>query len=393
MYSQAFADDPHGRYEMLRQRYGAMAPVEIAPGVPATLVLSHPLAVQILNDPDRFPADPRMWQATVPEDSPVLPMMRHRQAARYSTGGAHDRYRRACRECLDKVDLHDVIGTVETVADVLIDDFCVNGVADLVTQYAFPLVMRVLNDIVGCSPDLGQVIAAGMAARFDAVDADNRIQPVDAAEGTQMVNRALAELVASKRAEPGEDVTSWLLHHSERLDDNEVLANIMSFYAAGVEAQRNLVVNTILSMLTDDGLGGRLLGGSLSTRDALDAVLFHDPPMGNFCTTYPSRPVMIDDKWFPPHQPVLISLAACNNDPETMRHGDSHVGNRSHLAWSVGSHACPAKDLGYLVAKHSVDQLLDRLPDMELAVSTGDLRWRPGPFHRALSVLPVRWSV
>jgi cytochrome P450 len=393
LYSQAFADDPHGRYEKLRQLYGAIAPVEIAPGVSATLVLSHPLAVRILNDPERFPADPRVWEASVPKDSPVLPMMRHLPAARYSTGAAHVRYRRACRECLTEVDLHEMVNTVETVADVLIDDFYSDGVADLVKQFAFPLVMRVLNDIVGCSSDLGQVIATGMAARFDAVDAEDLVHPVDAGEGTQMVSRALAELVTSKRAEPGDDVTSWMLHHPERLDDNEVSANIMSFYAAGVEAQRNLIVNTVLSMLTDDGLGGHLLGGSLSTRDALDAVLFHDPPMGNFCTTYPSRPVMIDDKWFPPHQPVIISLAACNNDPETMRHDERHVGNRSHLAWSAGSHACPAKDLGYLVAKHSLDLLLDRLPDMELAVSTGVLRWRPGPFHRALSALPVRWSV
>ena len=36
-----------------------------------------------------------------------------------------------------------------------------------------------------------------------------------------------------------------------------------------------------------------------------------------------------------------------------------------------------------------IDQLLDALPELELAIPAEELVWRPGPFHRALAGLPV----
>ena len=44
-----------------------------------------------------------------------------------------------------------------------------------------------------------------------------------------------------------------------------------------------------------------------------------------------------------------------------------------------------------MIASVAIEQLLDRLPDIELAVPLEELTWRPGPFHRALAALPVRF--
>jgi cytochrome P450 len=80
-------------------------------------------------------------------------------------------------------------------------------------------------------------------------------------------------------------------------------------------------------------------------------------------------------------------MSGANNDPAigTREHKD----NRSHLAWSIGPHACPARSAAYLFAQNAIDQLLDALPDLKLAVPPNELTWRPGPFHRALTALPV----
>lgn len=378
LYTEEFAADPHGTYRAMRAKYGSMAPIELAPGVPATLVLSYPTAVRILNDPEHFPADPRAWQDSCPVDSPVRPMMEWYPNALRNSGQAHARYRQAYVAAIDGIDLHALHSTVERVAVPLINSFCTTGSADLVTQYAFPLVFEVLNRMVGCSPELGQRVATGMAMLFDTVEA---------ARGMEMLSTALLELIAMRRAEPGDDVTSRLAHHPAALDDTEMLANLISFYGAGLEPQQNLILNTLLLMVTDARFGGNMLGGSLSTRDALDEVLFDDPPMANFCTTYPRQPMLIDNNWLPAHQPVVISLAAANNDP-VIRATD-HTGNRSHLAWSAGPHACPAKSVAYMVVQDAIDQLLDALPDIELAVPEGELVRRPGPWHRALASLPV----
>ncbi len=385
LYTPEFVADPHRAYGEMRRRYGSLVPIELAPGVPATLVIGYKAAVRILNDPEHFPADPRSWQKTIPADSPVRPMMEWYPAARYNSGPVHARYRGASVASIAGIDLYGMHSVVEKAAVPLINSFCETGSADLVTQYAFPLVLEVLNRMVGCPADIGAQVANGMAARFDTVRA---------AEGMKMLKQALMELIQYKRVCPGDDITSRLAQHSTDLDDVEVFAQLMSFYGAGFEAQRNLITNALLLMITDDRFrfGSDVLGRNLSTVDALDEVLFNDPPIANFCTTYPRQPIMFDGVWLPAHQPVVISLAACNNDPEirgTSDPGQSRVGNRSHLAWSTGAHTCPAKSIAYLTVQEAIDQLLDALPDITLAVPMNELIWRPGPFHRALTALPV----
>ncbi|WP_416565273.1 cytochrome P450 [Nocardia testacea] len=380
LYAPEFAEDPHRVFRQMRREHRAMVPVDLAPDVPATLVIDHQSAVRILNDHEHFPADPRAWQQSMPADCPVLPIMEWRPIAARSTGIDQQRYREANVAALADTDLHAIRAAVEEIAVPLISAFCQTGRADLLMQYAFPLAFEVCNTLLGCPPDIGRRVAAGMAAMFEGVDAE---------EGNRMIGAALAELVALKRAEPGNDVTSLLLGHPAELDEVEMIHQVTSHYGAGIELQQNLIANTLLLILTDERFGGNVLGGSLSTRDALDEVLFDNPPMANFLITYPRQPILIDDVWLPAHQPVVISIAACNHDPSIR--ADDHRGNRSHLSWGLGQRNCPAQTLAYLVAQDAIDQLLDALPELEIDLPPGGPTWRPGPFHRSLAALPVKF--
>ncbi|WP_153415294.1 cytochrome P450 [Nocardia macrotermitis] len=362
----------------MRQRYGSLVPVELSPGVPATLVIGYRTAVRVLHDPAHFPVDPRSWEKGIPDECPVKPMLAWRPNAIRSAGEEHRRYREANVAALSAVDLHGLHAVVERIAVPLIARFCGVGAADLIADYARPLAFQVVNAMLGCSPEIGQRVATGVVTLFEGSDA---------AAGNAMLVAALHELVTGKRTDPGDDVTTRLVRHPAGFDDQEVIEQLVTLYAAGVEPVHNLIANTLLLILTNERFAGNLLGGSLSTRDALDEVLFLDPPIANFCMTYPRQPVLLDDIWLPAHQPVIISIAACNTDP-TISGGD-HTGNRSHLAWGAGPHACPARQPAYLIAQDGVDQLLDALPEIELSVSPDELPWRPGPFHRALGTLPV----
>ncbi|WP_433192779.1 cytochrome P450 [Nocardia sp. CA-107356] len=379
LYSEEFAADPHAAYREMRSRYGSLVPVELSPGVPATLVIGYYTALRILNDPDHFPADSRTWQKGIPEDCPVRPMLEWRPAAIRSTGLEHTRYREATVAGIGVIDLFALHSTVEQIAIPLINTFCADGTADLVGQYALPLSFAVINAMLGCPQEIGQRAAAGMAALMEGADA--------AVEGNKMVADAMFDLVRLKRDQPGDDIVSGLLAHPAQLDDAEMIHQVLSLYGAGMEPTQNLIINTLRPMLTDTRFGGGILGGTLSTRDALDEVLFTDPPLSNYCITFPKQPILIDDAWLPAHQPVVISMAGCNNDP-AINTGE-YTDNRSHLAWSAGPHACPARSVATLVAQDAIDQLLDALPEMQLAVPPEELQWRPGAFHRALVALPV----
>ncbi|WP_433755503.1 cytochrome P450 [Nocardia sp. CA-135398] len=379
LFSAEFAENPHEAYREMRKRYGSLVPVELAPGVPATLVIGYYTALQILNDPDHFPHDSRTWQKGVPEDCPVRPMLEWRPAAIRTTGLEHARYRETTVAGLGVVDLFALHSTVEQIAIPLINTFCEDGTADLVGQYALPLAFAVINAILGCPPEISQRAATGLARMMEGADA--------AVEGGKILADAMFELVDLRRDQPVNDVVSVLLAHPAKLDDAEMIQQVLLLYGAGMEPTQNLIVNTLRLMLTDNRFGGGILGGTLSTRDALDEVLFTDPPLSNYCITFPKQPVLIEGSWLPAHQPVVISMTGCNNDPAITT--GAYTDNSSHLAWSVGPHACPARSIATLIAQDAIDQLLDALPEMRLAVPVEELEWRPGPFHRALAALPV----
>ncbi len=378
LHSHGFAADPHPTYRAMRERYGPLAPVELAPGVPATLVIDYNTAVRILNDPDHFPADPRAWQKNAPGDCPILPLLEWRPTASRNTGTDFVRYRRAVTESIDQIDLYAIHGRIEQLAVPLINAFCQNGAAELIREYAFPLTFQIMTAVLGCPPDMAQRLSARTASI---------IEDADTGDGNQLLHGVLRDLVALKRTEPRNDVTSALLRHPAELTEPEIVHNLAQIYSAGIEFLLNLIANTLLLILTEERFGGSVLGGNLSTRDAIDEVLFNDPPLANLLITYPRQPILIEDVWLPAHQPVVISVAACNTDPTIQ--ADDLAGNRAHLAWGLGSHTCPAQPMAYLIAQGAIDQLLDALPDMEANMPSDASMWRPGPFYRALTALPV----
>lgn len=389
MYSAEFAEDPHALYRRWRREYGSLVPVELAPGVPATLVIGYATALRILNDPEHFPADPRRWQPSVAAGCPILPMMEWRPNALRSSGFEHQRYREANVAALDTVDLHSLHAVVEKISTPLINGFCGRSAhgtstihAELLGQYIRPLVYQVLAFVLGLDPDTNELVSAGVAAMFDS--------GADADAGGVLLLQGLSTHIERKRARPGGDVTSHLIISGD-LSDEELVHQLVTLHAAGSEPLVHLISNALLVLMTDTRFAGGLLSGSLSTRDALDEVLFTNPPMANYCISYPQQPTLVDGIWLPAHQPVLISMTGCNNDPAIESEHRDRFGNRSHLSWSAGPHRCPAPQMSYQVAQDAIDYLLDALPELEIDVAPKDLVWRPGPFHRALVELPVRF--
>ncbi|NUS42166.1 MAG: cytochrome P450 [Mycobacteriaceae bacterium] len=376
LYSEEFAVDPHVVYARMRQSYGPLVPVELSPGIPATLVIGYWTAVRIAHDHEHFSADPRRWQQAVPPDCPVLPMLEYRPNALRSAGPAHTRFRRANLDSIDKIDLYRLHNDIEGIAVPLINAFCERGEADLISQYTFPVTFAVLNTMVGCPAEIGHQVAEGMAMMFEGKYA---------AEGSALFARALADLVSLRRAEPGDDLATRLVNHEAELTDEEMVHQLVTIYGAGIEPLQNLISNTLLLMLTDSRFSGTR---APTTNDALNELLFKDPPLANFGITYPRHPIMVDGVWLPADQPVVISMAACNNDPAIE---GEYANNNSHLAWGVGPHVCPAKSVAYIVAQNAIDQLLDALPDIRLGAAADELTWRPGPFHRSLAALPVEF--
>src|SRR5690606_4040894 len=94
------------------------------------------------------------------------------------------------------------------------------GRADLLADYARPLVFEVIGELIGCDPDISARTAAGMAMMFDST--------ADAVSGYRSAVAALGELVAGKRVEPGEAITAWSRAHPAGLDGAELVHQLFA---------------------------------------------------------------------------------------------------------------------------------------------------------------------
>ncbi len=381
IYDAAFAADPAGVYETLRARYGNYAPAELAPGVPVTVVLGYDAALGVLRDPATFPRDPRGWEKTRPADCPMRPVIGYRPGMQCSDGGEHARFRKATTGALDRIDAAALRRHVEQSADLLIDRFAADGEADLYARYAGQLPLLVLSRLFGCPPDLSDRLVRGITDITELVDLENAMA---------MVMQATLDLIALKRAQPGSDIVSWMIEDPAGLTDEELLDQIGLFMAMGSGPVQNLVANTLRLLLSDERFAGDLSSGSMPIEDALDEVLWTDPPVANYGFTYPTYDVEREGYVMPADQPVVIAYKAANTDPS--KRVDRRTGNRAHLAFSAGPHTCPAKGPARVISSIAIEKLLDRLPDLDLAVPVNELQWRPGSFNRALTALPVRFT-
>ncbi|MFF5445231.1 cytochrome P450 [Streptomyces sp. NPDC012888] len=381
LYGTEFAADPQAYYAYLRH-FGPTAPVELAPGVEATLVTDYPTALQLLHDSGSFRKDSRLWrdlgEGRIPPDSPVVPLLAYRPNCMFNDGADHLRLRQAVTDSMARVDSRRLTRSTEQISDYLISQFGSRGSADLLGDYARQLPLFVFNELFGCPAEIGDRVLFGISGMFDGVNAE---------KATEVLFGAVGELVALKRSRPGEDVTSWLMQHQARLDDEEMVHQLALLLGAGAEPLRNLIGNTLHRLLTDD----RYADGGGLIDEAVEDTLWDNPPMSNYAPHYPAVDMDFAGRRLRAGDLLLVSFAAANSGPgpSASRQAGS---NRSHLAWSAGPHGCPSKEPARHITVTAIENLLNRLPDVELAVPEDSLSWRPGPFNRALATLPTRFT-
>lgn len=384
LYGEDFAADPGRHYEQLRRR-GPLARVEIAPGAEALLVTDYQAAMDVLRDTHTFSKDPRPWPDTIPEDSPVRSVLTYRPAVVYSDGDTHARYRKVISDSLGLLGPHLLQTQVADAAAQLIGRFAAAGSADLVADYAGQLPLKVFNHWFGVAEADGEVLTERLVSIFTT--------GADAQSATADLLEIIGALVAERRRRPQRDLTSYFLQHPAGLDDDETVMQIAVTFGGGYEFTANLVANTLLHMLADPRYDGSVYAGAMTAHEAINEVLWRNPPQSTSSGYYVRYDTTFHGVGLRAGQLVLVSYAAANAQPSPGGETDAWGASESaHLAWSAGPHSCPARQPALLIAISAVEALTSRLCDMRLARPATELRWRPGPFQRSLTTLPVQFT-
>ncbi|EST38994.1 hypothetical protein N566_04450 [Streptomycetaceae bacterium MP113-05] len=392
---ERFLAGPARFYRELRRDHGPVAPISLPGDVPAWLVLGYREVHRVTSDPVLFSRDSALWNMwdSIPEDWPMLPMVGQQPSILYTVGERHRRRSAVLSDALAGVDPFELRDHVERFADDLIDAFCGKGAADLADDYARMLPALVLARLYGFPDADGLNLAHAVNSLVNGGP--------DAILGAQHATLAMQNLLESRRATPAAgpaaDVAGRMLAHPEADEFTvaELVQDMRVIMTAGHQPTAGWIGNSLRLMLTDDRFAASLTGGRHSVAEAMNEVLWEDTPTQNIAGRWATRDTRLAGTHIRSGDLLVLSFAGANGDPQIRP--DQYAltgGNNAFLSFGHGDHRCPypAQEIAETIARKGIEVLLDRLPDVDLAVAEQDLVWRPSPWLRGLVNLPVHFT-
>jgi cytochrome P450 len=285
---------------------------------------------------------------------------------------------------------------VQEVADQLIDAVQGDGAMDLIEQYAFPIPMTVISEMLGVPvADRNRFRAWVRGLFFDAGDEESRL--VAGMEFVHYMNARIDE----RRAEPREDILSGMVHASEdedTLDGRELMSMIFLLLTAGYETTVHLIGTGIYLLLANpDQLD--LLQGEMDTNEDLvksmvEEIVRYSGPAATTLMRWAWEDVQIGHKRIRQGDSVTALLHAANRDPQAFADPDRFDISRNpnkHLGFGAGVHYCLGAPLARMEGAIAIPTLLRRLPDLQLALEPEKVSWNADGLLYGLRALPVRF--
>ena len=389
-------DDPYPLFARV-QADGPVHQVTLADGHRAWLIVRHEQAKAALGhaglSKDMHAALARDG-AVVAEGLPGPAFARHMLSV---DPPDHTRLRRLTSAAFSRPRIAALRPRVQAIAGGLLDDLQARGevVVDLVQGFAFPLPFTVISELLGVpEPDRDH-----LGTWFTALLAPSPAPepPAEAVTASANIVRYLTELLARKRAAPGEDLITDLVRAADQsgaLSEQEMLSTIFQLTVAGHDTTTSLIGNGTAALLAHPDQRDALAADPALIPHAIEEILRWDAPVPHSTFRYATRDVALGGTVIPAFAQVIISLAAAGRDPARYDKPDKFDVARadtSHLAFGHGIHHCLGARLARLEAVTALTTLHGRFPTMRLAVPPSALRWGHGDglVLRGLTELPV----
>ncbi|MFG2498993.1 cytochrome P450 [Streptomyces sp. NPDC048441] len=389
LYGPEADTDLAGVYEKMRAEHGAVAPALLHNDVPIWAVLGHSENLHMVRTPSQFTRDSRQWRAvrdgSMGPDHPLAPVIAWQPMASFVEGDEHQRLRGAVTGAMAGLDHRGIRRYINRYSNLLLNDICQDGRADLVSGFAEHLPMMVMCHVLGMPEEYNERMV--QAAR------DMLRGTETAIASNAYIMDALMRLVARRRVQAEEDFTSNLIAQPQQLTDEEVGAHLRLVLIASYEATANLIANALRMVLTDPRFRAQLSGGQMTVPEAVEQSLWDEPPFSAMVGYFAKQDTQLGGQQIKAGDGLVFGIAPGNVDPVVRPDLAANMqGNRSHLAFGGGPHECPGQDIGRAIADTGVDALLMRFPDVELSIDEHELKWTSSVLSRHLVSLPVHFA-
>lgn len=381
---------PYSFYDLAR----VQAPVFYSPLLQMWVVTRYNDIVNAFNDTQRFSSE-----NTAPSKAAakVGDFLYPASNAVGTNPPAHTRLRMPLNPAFTQPRLAAMEAGIRRHANELVDKMCMEKEADIVSMFASPLPLSTVISLFGANQedigDFKRFTEALISFMTGTVTAE---QEKAATLDIEDYHKHLRNLIAEKRAKPGQDITSDLVTYPSDppLSEDELISTLTGLLFAGHPTIQCLIGSAVLTFLNTRSRWEALLNDRGSIPDAVEEVL-------RLCSPVPTvnrkatEDITIGNATIPANARVLLDMSSANRDPAHFSNPAEYSPGRpwatSELTFAAGPHHCAGRVLARLQARIAIEVLLDRLPNLRL-VEGQKIEYIPTLVIRGVKSLQVIWD-
>ncbi|WP_431679849.1 cytochrome P450 family protein [Kitasatospora sp. KL5] len=345
--------------------------MELPGGVVVWAITHHDTLQDLLADP-RVGKNARLWttfrEGRLPEGWPLLNFVTVPGMVT-ADGADHRRLRGLVTQAFTPRRIAELAPAVEARAERLLDGLAgLEGDFDLRTHFAYPLPMQVIGELLGLDVqqqdelhELSNTLVSSSAT------------PEAAIAAQQGLFALLGSVIAAKRAQPGDDLTTDLIaarEEGDRLSEQELVGTLLLMLVAGHETTLNLITNAVRALLAHPDQLQLVLDGKATWSAVVEETLRYDSPVGQFPLRYAAEDIEVGGVLIRRGEALLASYAAAGRDgghhAEADRFDVTRTASR-HLSFGHGPHFCLGAGLARLEAETALRGLFTRYPSLVAA--------------------------
>ena len=375
--------DRHAEDAALRAR-GPATPVDIL-GVRAWSVTDPELLRKLLTDPRVSKDAHQHWPLFPDQIVGRWPLELWVSVRNMFTayGAEHRRLRRLVSPAFAARRINAFLPRIEAITTALLDDLAATPpgqIVDLRERFAYPLPIQVIGELMGLPEHSGPDFRRTVDKVFDTT-----LTSEQATANALELYGILHNLVAAKRAEPGDDMTSVLIAARDEegdgssLTEQELVDTLLLVISAGYETTVNLLDQAVVALLTHPDQFAHVRAGRAGWNDVIEETLRFESPVVHSPLRYAVEDIDLPGgPTIRRGEAILASYSAANRHPKL--HGDTADvfdvtrPDKEHLSFGHGVHFCLGAALARAEAATALPALFDRFPDLRLAVPAEELK-------------------
>ena len=306
----------------------------------------------------------------------------------------HTRLRSLVHKAFTPSRLEQMRSRTQAIADDLLDRVLWLGEMDLISDFALPLPMTIITEMLGVPTKDHDKFHRWSKAVVSLTSPSPTLRVIPA---VWKFIRYLRQFFKLRRRDPQGDLVSALIKVEEagdKLNEDELLAMVFLLLIAGHETTVNLIGNGTLALLENPNEMSKLRSEPSLVKLAVEELLRYTSPVLMTSERYALENAIIHGVTIPRGEMTLGVIGSANRDETVFDDANElHITRdpNKHLSFGQGIHFCLGAPLARMEAQIAFTTLLQRLPDLRLKNSPHSLRWRPSMILRGLASLPVRF--